>query len=430
LALDDRERDALLARARALAERGLRVLMVAERAVGDAPDAPRLQRSLESPAGLVALGFVGISDPIRASVPDAVIRCREAGVRVVMLTGDHPATARAIAREAGLLDGGDVITGAELADMRDAERIARLERATVIARVTPIDKLRIVESFQQRGHTVAMTGDGVNDAPALRLADVGIAMGEGGTEVARQAADLVLTRNDFSVLVDAFVEGRSFWGNLRRSIGLLLGGNLGELGALVGASALGSAAPLTVRQVLMVNMITDALPAIAITLQPPRSRNLASLAREGRAAFDAPLRRDVVRRAVATAIPSLGAYLYTLGRTGLSAARSVAFASVVGTQLAQTLVAGRAGGMITRSVAGAVGISAGVLVASVELRPIREVLELAAPSLGEWMLIGASVLAAPVLNRLLALAHDRGHELAGASATPTASIPPWPAPAG
>jgi calcium-translocating P-type ATPase len=430
-ALDDRERDALLARAHTLAERGLRVLMVAERAVGDQARAAPRGTSLESPEGLVALGFVGISDPIRPSVADAVRRCREAGVRVVMLTGDHPATARTIAREAGLLDGGDVITGSELADMRDAERIARLERATVIARVTPIDKLRIVESFQHRGHTVAMTGDGVNDAPALRLADVGIAMGQGGTEVARQAADLVLTHNDFSVLVDAFVEGRSFWGNLRRSIGLLLGGNLGELGALVGASALGSAAPLTVRQVLMVNMITDALPAIAITLQPPQSRNLASLAREGRAAFDAPLRRDVMRRAVATALPSLGAYLYTLGRAGLPAARSVAFASVVGTQLAQTLDAGRAGGTLTNSVAGAVGISAGVLVASVELPPIRDILGLAAPSPGEWMLIGGSVCAAPVLSRLLAAAHDnlRVQQRDG-SRSSTAPIPPWSAPAG
>jgi hypothetical protein len=173
----------------------------------------------------------------------------------------------------------------------------------------------------------------------------------------------------------------------------------------------------------MVNMITDALPAIAITLQPPQSRNLASLAREGRAAFDAPLRRDVMRRAVATALPSLGAYLYTLGRSGLAAARSVAFASVVGTQLAQTLDAGRAGGTLTNSVAGAVGVSAGVLVASVELPPIRDILGLAAPSPGEWMLIGGSVLAAPMLNRILAAAHDHRRVHGDGARPSTAPIP-------
>jgi magnesium-transporting ATPase (P-type) len=183
--LDDPGRQAILDRARGLADRGLRVLMAAE----GHPDVPP-----EDPRDLVAIGFIGISDPLRKSVPGAVRRCREAGVRLVMITGDHPATARAIAREAGILDeGGEILTGAELAALPDDELDHRLERAPVIARATPLDKLRIIEGLRRRGHVVAMTGDGVNDAPALRLADVGVAMGRGGTEVARQAAAVVLT---------------------------------------------------------------------------------------------------------------------------------------------------------------------------------------------------------------------------------------------
>src|SRR5437588_8773727 len=157
-----------------------------------------------------------------------------------MITGDHPATARAIGVGAGLLDGsGEVLTGAELAELQNGELDTRLEHAMVIARATPLDKLRIIESLQRHGHIIAMTGDGVNDAPALRLADIGVAMGRGGTEVARQTADVVLADDDFSTLVEAFVEGRSFWRNIRRALGLLLGGNLGELGLVVGASLLG-----------------------------------------------------------------------------------------------------------------------------------------------------------------------------------------------
>ncbi|MDP9358658.1 MAG: cation-transporting P-type ATPase, partial [Chloroflexota bacterium] len=245
VALDEAGRNELLARARALAERGLRVLMVA--------DGPSDGRA-DDPSELVALGFLGISDPLRPAVVAAVRRCHDAGVRVIMLTGDHPATARAIARDAGLCDNDDILTGPEIAELDPADLDRRLGRIGIIARATPLDKLRIVESLQRLGHTVAMTGDGINDAPALRLADVGVAMGRGGTEVARQAADVVLADDDFSTLVEAFVEGRSFWRNIRRALGLLLGGNLGELGLQVGASVLGLASPLTSRQILAVNL--------------------------------------------------------------------------------------------------------------------------------------------------------------------------------
>lgn len=393
--LTEEGRAKLLARTRELANQGLRVLMVAE-GTADTPDDPR---------GLVALGFLGISDPLRPDVAAAVQRCREAGVRVMMLTGDHPSTARAIATEAGLLDGvgdgdGEILTGTEISELHNGELDDALKRATVIARATPLDKVRIVESLQRSGHTVAMTGDGVNDAPALRLADIGVAMGRGGTEVARQTADLVLADDDFATLVETFVEGRGFWQNIRRAIGLLLGGNLGELGLVVGASALGMAAPLSARQVLVVNMITDILPGLAVALQQPEHRNLAELAREGTTALDKPLRNDVLRRGAFTAGPSLGAYLLTLAAGSLPQARTVAFASIITTQLAQTLDVGRAEGRLTTSVVGAVGSSAALLGTALLVPPLRSFLGLALPGPLGWVLIGGSTLTALLLSRM------------------------------
>ncbi len=411
--LDTHGRDTLLRRAEQLAARGLRVLMVAEGPSGtDAND----------PEGLVALGFVGIADPLRPAVPAAIRRCHEAGIRVIMLTGDHPATARAIAHEAGLLNGqGEVMTGDEIAALENDELDRRLEQVAVIARVTPLDKLRIVESLQRRGHTVAMTGDGVNDAPALRLADVGVAMGRGGTEVARQAADVVLADDDFATLVEALVEGRSFWRNIRRALGLLLGGNLGELGLVVGATALGFPAPLITRQILAVNLITDALPALSVALQGPETRNLASLAREGTAALDAPLRRDIIRRGMATALPALGAFVIALGVSTLPQARTVAFASIVATQLAQTLDVGRAEGTLTRPVLAAVTGSAGLLIAALTVAPLRALLGLTAMTPLGWSLIGGGAAIAVVVSR--AFASERAQSIAFAPRCTHLSLP-------
>ncbi len=414
-------REALLDQAHELAARGLRVLMVAEGSPDDSPDDPRQ---------LVALGFLGISDPLRPRVPAAVRRCREAGVRVLMLTGDHPATARAIAHEAGILDGprdGEIITGAEIAELPDEELDRRLERATVIARATPLDKVRIVESLRRGGHTVAMTGDGVNDAPALRLADVGVAMGRGGTEVARQAADVVLADDDFATLVETFVEGRGFWQNMRRAISLLLGGNLGELGLVVGANALGFASPLTARQVLAVNMITDVLPGLAVALQQPEHRHLAGLAREGTAALDRPLRDDVLRRGALTGGTALAAYLLSRIWEPLPQARTVAFASVVGTQLAQTLQVGTAEDGMNRAVLGAIGGSAALLGIGLAIPPLRTFLGLALPGGAGWALIGAGTLVGLLAGKAsgqlrLLLPAPNGHAPSLPTAAPRASL--------
>lgn len=388
--LDAPNRAALLERAERLGAQGLRVLLVAEGRAGTPLDDPR---------DLRAIGLVGLSDPVRPGVRAAVQRCHEAGVRLIMLTGDHPSTARAIAEQAGLSTRAeDVLSGAELAELSDEELDVRLERATVVARITPLDKVRIVERLQLLGHTVAMTGDGVNDAPALRLADVGVAMGAHGTDVARQAADVVLTDDDFATLVEALVEGRSFWLNIRRALGLLLGGNLGEVGLMVSAGVLGLASPMSTRQILAVNLVTDVLPALAVASQQPEHRDLAALRREGAGNVDAALRRDVVRRAIATAVPSLAAFAVATRTSSPAQASSVAFASVVATQLTQTLALGRSEGTLSRPVLGAVGVTGVVVVAALTMPVLAGPLGFGMPSLIDLALIGAAGAASMLLS--------------------------------
>jgi calcium-translocating P-type ATPase len=390
--LDNAGRQALLDRAEQLAARGLRVLMVADGPAGAA---------VEDPQELIARGLVGISDPLRDGAAEAVARCRAAGVRVIMLTGDHPATARKIAEELGLsLGEGTVLTGEELENVENGELGERLAGASVVARITPIDKLRIVECLQRAGHTVAMTGDGVNDAPALRLADVGVAIGEGGTEVARQAADLVLADDRFDTLTEALLEGRSLWQNLHEALGLLLGGNVGEMAMMGGAAVLGRGALLGARQILAINLVTDVLPAVAVAVQPPRERELERLAREGGESFERQLRDGIVRRGIATAAPSLLAVL-AAPLVGAQAA-TVAFGSIIVTQLAQTVQSGRVRDTLSAPVLAAVGGSAAVLGLSLALAPLRSFLRLPPPSAGSLALIAGSAPAAMVLASRLA----------------------------
>jgi magnesium-transporting ATPase (P-type) len=384
----------LLARSDRLAQGGLRVLLVAE----GPPEA-----NPQNPQELTALGFVGISDPLRLTVPATVRRCQAAGIRTIILTGDHPSTARAIAGEAGLLTPGqDVVLRAEdLAGLPAEDLGSRLEGVAVVARATPLDKLRIIEGLQRRGHVVAMTGDGVNDAPSLRLADVGVAMGRAGTEVARQASDVVLTDDDFATLVETLVEGRGFWRNMRNALALLLGGNVGEVALGVGASLMGFGSPLNAAQILIVNMITDALPSLAVVLQRPQHRNLAGLSREGLMALDKGLRRDVLRRGIATGLPSLAAFLLMQGMGRQVEAGSVAFTSVVATQLAQTLEVGRVEGTLSRQVIGAVGGSLAVLFGTVTIPPLRNILGLQTPSPFGWGAITAAAGSAVLISRAI-----------------------------
>ena len=334
--LDDVGRLALFTTATQLATQGLRVLAVAERAM--ASDAT-LDPSLV--VDLTFRGFVAFRDPIRPSASTAVAALRSAGVETVMITGDHPSTAEAIARELDLLGDRVVMTGAELAGVSDAELDARVSKVAVFARVTPSQKVRIVRALQRAGRVVAMAGDGANDAAAIRLADAGIAIGEGSTQAARAAADIVVTDGRVETIVDAIAEGRAMWASVRDAVSILVGGNLGEIGFTLLAGLLDGSPPLHARQLLLVNLFTDIAPAMAIALKPPAVASFESLARETPdAALGAPLNRQIAMRAFVTTIGAGSAW--AVGRlTGSRAkARTIGLAALVGTQLGQTISSG------------------------------------------------------------------------------------------
>jgi Ca2+-transporting ATPase len=264
----ERPLDALAAgaMATAMAGEGLRVLALAYRAM-PAVDDPLDPDRVETDLTLLAL--VGLIDPPRPEVPDAVALCRSAGIRVVMITGDHPATARAIARMLGITDGdGGVLTGPELATL-DGEALGdAVARTRVYARVAPEQKIAIVKALQERGEAVAMTGDGVNDAPALRRADIGVAMGRSGSDVAREASHMVLLDDNFATIVAAVREGRRIYDDIRKFIKYVLTGNSGEIWTLFLAPLIGLPVPLLPIHILWVNLVTDGLPGLALAVEP------------------------------------------------------------------------------------------------------------------------------------------------------------------
>ncbi len=255
------------ARVEELGSQGYRVLAVAMKSLSD--HAMELNFD-DIDEDLVFLGLFGLIDPPRPEAIDAVATCQRAGIRVKMITGDHRVTAMAIAQQVGLINADKALTGQDIATMDDSELGARIEDVDVYARVTPENKLRLVTLLQAQGHVVSMTGDGVNDAPALRRADVGVAMGLSGTEVAKEAAEMVLTDDNFATIVNAVKEGRTVYDNLRKAILFILPTNGGEALVMLGAIVLGfEQFPLTPVQILWVNMITAATLALALAFEPP-----------------------------------------------------------------------------------------------------------------------------------------------------------------
>ena len=248
-----------------MSSNALRVLAVGYKVLDALPD-ELTSETLES--GLAFMGLVGMIDPPRPEAKEAVAICRKAGIRPVMITGDHVVTASAIAKDLGILRPGDrAITGAELDIMDDQELDARVESISVYARVSPENKIRIVKAWQRRGQVVSMTGDGVNDAPALKAADIGCAMGITGTDVAKGAADMTLTDDNFATIVDAVREGRGIYANIRKVVGFLLGTNIGEVVTVFAAMLMWHKSPLMSMQLLWINLVTDSLPAIALGME-------------------------------------------------------------------------------------------------------------------------------------------------------------------
>ena len=259
-ALDEAER---------MAANGLRVMAIAFRSLHECP-ASLTPAAIE--ADLTLLGLVGIMDPPRAEAFEAVTLCKSAGIAPVMVTGDHPETARAIALRLGIISpGGRVVTGQHL-EQSFADGLRPGKDVAVYARVTPAQKIAIVESLQGAGECVAMTGDGVNDAPALKRADIGVAMGRIGTDVAREASSMVLLDDNFASIVAAVREGRRIYDNIRKFVRFVMGGNAGEIWTIAAAPLFGLPLPLLPIQILWVNLVTDGLPGVALAVEPEEKR--------------------------------------------------------------------------------------------------------------------------------------------------------------
>jgi len=340
-----------------LASGGLRVLAVAER-----PASARFDLADERVSNMELLGFLGLADGVRPTAAAAVADLRTAGVSVVMVTGDHPSTAAAIAKELQILNGAPVVTGADLEAWGDDELDAALATATVFARVTPAHKVRIVRAYQRIGRTVAMTGDGANDAPAIRLAHTGIALGGRGSPSAREAADLVVLDDRIETIIDAIVEGRAMWASVRDALAILIGGNLGEVGFILVSTTIAGASPLGARQLLLVNLLTDMLPAMTIALRPPARRSPEELLHEGpEASLGGALARQIGLRAATTTAGATGAWLLARSTGTSRRASTVALTALVGTQLGQTAVVGGASPVVLASMLASAGVLIGIV---------------------------------------------------------------------
>jgi P-type Ca2+ transporter type 2C len=254
-----------------LAQEGMRVLGVAFRRLQSLPSAEEVHHLEQS---LIFIGVIGMQDPARPEVKDAVLTCKNAGIRPVMITGDQPLTAQHIARELAIATIDTPSTGQTLAQLSAEELATLVKESSVYARVSPQQKLAIVQALQRQGHIVAMTGDGINDAPALKQADIGVAMGITGTDVAKEAADMVLLDDNFATIVAAVREGRVIYDNIRKSIKYLLSSNSGEIWVMLLAPLLGMPLPLLPIQILWINLMTDGLPALALSLEPAEQQTM------------------------------------------------------------------------------------------------------------------------------------------------------------
>jgi len=406
--LDEDARAAIAETARELAGEALRVLAVARR-VGATRDAAEQD--------LTFLGLVGMLDPPRPEARKAVETCVAAGITPVMITGDHPLTAEAIAREVGILTDGRTVTGAELDEIDDAGLEHEIESIRVYARVSPEHKLRIVTALQRIGHVVAMTGDGVNDAPALKKADIGVAMGITGTDVTQEAASMTLTDDNFASIVAAVEAGRGVFANIRKYLMYLLAANLGEIGLLLGTSLLGRPLPLSAVQILYVNLATDGLPALALSVDP-QERDLMRRAPRSRRAgiFTPPVVTLIAAGGVWSAIVTLTLFTWSLsaGRA-LEEAMTMTFATLVVIEFfkAYSFRSDR-NSVFQRPLANrwlnvAVLWELALLLLVVNLPPLQDAFGTRSLSLGTWaIVVGCALTIVPALEVAKALLRQAG----------------------
>ena len=393
--LDENGRREWAERSENLAEKGLRVLALARKTVDQADASPYTDLEL--------LGLVGLMDPPRTDVRPVIERCQKAGIRVVMVTGDHPETARAIAEAVGLhVNEHSVERGEDFIsiDRLDEENRERLRRTAVFARVTPKQKLDLVNLFQDAGQVVAMTGDGVNDAPALRSADIGVAMGQRGTDVAREAADMVLQDDAFSSIVEAVRQGRIIFDNIRKFVVYLLSGNVGEILAVGGAATFGFPLPLLPLQILYLNVLNDVFPALALGVGRGTEQAMDRSPRDPEEPVVTSYHWGLIGGyGLVIALTILGAFAVALGGLGMETERAVtvSFLTLSISRLLhvfnmRTPTSGVFHNEITRTpyVWGALGLCLALLLLAVYWAPLATILSVVPPGLEGWLVIGGA----------------------------------------
>ena len=395
--LTDEEVERWLSRLKNMTSRALRVLALAYRKLPDGDDEEK---------DLVFVGLVGMMDPPRKEAAEAIETCKRAGIKVVMITGDHRDTAVAIAHELGLMDNGMALTGRELDEISDEEFHEIVEDVRVYARVFPEQKVRIVEALQGRGHVVAMTGDGVNDAPALKKAAIGVAMGS-GTDVARESSDMVLQDDNFATIVRAVKEGRTIFDNIRRFVKFQLSTNVGAILTIVSASLINLPVPFNPIQILWINIIMDGPPAQSLGVEPPESDiMLRKPERE-----DILPRRNLLRIILAGAVMAagtLGLYMYMLSSgEGVKRAMTVAFTVFVMFQIFNVFNCKSRTGLSNRTLIIAVLASLVLQVLVIYLAPLEGIFRTVPLSAVDWVLIVMVASLILILEAVLRFADGR-----------------------
>jgi Ca2+-transporting ATPase len=416
--LSEEVRRAILKANQEFASQALRVIGVAVRSLNGLPeawDAAVLEKDL------TFLGLAGMKDPPRPEARAAIETCAKAGIRTVMITGDHKETAQAVATDLGLMrDGAQARSGVELDRLSDAELGAQVERIVVYARVSAAHKLRVVRAWKAAGAVVAMTGDGVNDAPAVKAADIGVAMGMTGTDVTKEAADMVVTDDNFASIAAAVEEGRATFDNIRKSIHFLLSCNVGEILLMLFATLLGLPLPLLPVQILWVNLVTDGLPALALAVDP---KDPALMRRPPRRADESILSREriltILGQGFAIALISILAFAYCLYVMDLNVdmARTLTFMTLIGAQLAHALNCRNErlsifsiGLLSNPALLLAVGVSASLQATLILMPWSRDIFKLEPFDPQHWLLaLGAGVLMLATIELWKAVARTRGN---------------------
>ncbi len=387
----------------AMAEAALRVLGAAYRKIDKLP-AEVTSETLER--DLVFTGMVGIIDPPREEVRVAVQKCREAGIKPVMITGDHLVTASAIARSLDIMEDGDVaMTGTELAAIPEERLVDEIGKISVYARVSPEHKVRIVKAFQDKGYVVAMTGDGVNDAPALKLADIGVAMGITGTDVSKEAADVVLADDNFATIVTAVEEGRRIYDNILKAIQFLLSTNIGEVLVIFVAILANWPAPLLPIQILWINLVTDSLPALALSVDPAdpdvmRRKPVPA----GKSILGGGFLAHIVLQGVMIGVLTLAAFRIGM-QTSVEVAQTMTFAVLAFAQVTQAfnVRSKRHSALRTmfnnRMLLGALAIVIVMMLVVIEVPHLHDIFHLAPLSQGNWWwVVGLSLAPLPIME--------------------------------